>query len=803
MKKSRFACRRSSFLVWSSLLAAAAVSIVSVRAQPVASPDHKFWIPNGTINTVLAVSNTVYLGGEFSYLGPRTGPAALFDMASGLPLGSPPEMDGTVRAVIPDGSGGWFIGGDFTVLGSEAIYHVARLKSDLSLDTTWDAQLNGAAVNALAQVGDVVYVGGQFTRVAGQTVSGLAGVSMSNGSLVWNARLSGGSVNALSVVDGLLYVGGNFSSLGGSNRQNIAAITLTNGLASGWNPGADSTVLALAVSGNTVFIGGQFNNAGGKPRSRLAAIDAATGAALTTFNPNPNGVVRALAVDGSTVYVGGDFTTISISSRRGFAALDAGNGAATSLDFQLESASTLNLVRSILLDGSSLYVGGQFTGALGEDHVMLAGWDLAASQVLPTPLATEVNGSSGAAYGANALARQNGRMLTAGDFLSFGGVGRTRAAALSAETGEPLPWAPVFDGPVLALASGSQGIYVGGAFTNVNRTNLARSLALVDRLDGSVLPFTFRGTNGTAAVSVRSLAVQGDKVYVGGAFTVIGSLARRFTGVLDASTGDPYPPFDAKLGGGTAVTSVLLAGTNLYLAGDFTTVNSISMLRLAAVSPVTGAAVFWNPKPSPNQAVNELAANEEALFVGGQFSTMSGIALRGFGAYRLSDNSLLPIDAALPSSGIVNSLAATPATIYVGGTFTSIGGENRHDLGALSTANGGAYDWNPAPDAGPGVLAVDENFLYLGGAFRIAGPDSDKAPFFLAFARGPRTAITLKAGNVQVASNSGDRLEAVLQAASSLANPVWTNLSTNSAGRPFTNSLPITGAQSYFRTIAR
>jgi hypothetical protein len=96
------------------------MAVSQLRGQPAALLDPKFWFPAGPVNAILATNNTVYIGGNFSYVGPRTGPVALFDQAAGGLQAAPPRINGTsgvngvVKAVVPDGSGGWFIGGAFT-----------------------------------------------------------------------------------------------------------------------------------------------------------------------------------------------------------------------------------------------------------------------------------------------------------------------------------------------------------------------------------------------------------------------------------------------------------------------------------------------------------------------------------------------------------------------------------------------------------------------------------------------------------------------------------------------------------------
>ena len=240
--------RRSPFTIAGSLslLAGFGLAVSPLFGQPAPFPDPKFWVPDGPVNAIVVTNGTAYFAGDFSYVGPRTGPAAIFEEATGQTLAGPPRIGGLVKAVQPDGSGGWFIGGTFTNIGGTSITNVAHLLPNLALDHAWRAGLNGSAVNALALDSARLYIGGSFSRIGGQPITGLGAVNARDGSLSsWNPQFSG-SVNAMQIANSLLYVGGNFFSVGNSNRGNLAAIaTDSTALANAWNPQADLQVLAL------------------------------------------------------------------------------------------------------------------------------------------------------------------------------------------------------------------------------------------------------------------------------------------------------------------------------------------------------------------------------------------------------------------------------------------------------------------------------------------------------------------------------------------------------------------------------
>src|SRR4051812_520708 len=86
------------------------VALTAVKAQTALD-----WnVTNGTVNTIVQSGNTVYLGGSFTYAGPNVPYGVALSSTTGLPNTAYAKPDGQVSAVVPDGSGGWYIGGTFT-----------------------------------------------------------------------------------------------------------------------------------------------------------------------------------------------------------------------------------------------------------------------------------------------------------------------------------------------------------------------------------------------------------------------------------------------------------------------------------------------------------------------------------------------------------------------------------------------------------------------------------------------------------------------------------------------------------------
>jgi hypothetical protein len=73
-----------------------------------------FYMTNGTVNAVATAGDTLYVGGSFTAVGLATGAGVPLDAVSGVAVPGFPRVAGQVHAVVPDGNGGWYIGGAFT-----------------------------------------------------------------------------------------------------------------------------------------------------------------------------------------------------------------------------------------------------------------------------------------------------------------------------------------------------------------------------------------------------------------------------------------------------------------------------------------------------------------------------------------------------------------------------------------------------------------------------------------------------------------------------------------------------------------
>ena len=192
---------------------------------------------NEAVTTITKGSNTWYVGGNFTSVGPATGNGVSLEVAGTLREAHFPEVGGTsVDVAIPDGAGGYYIGGSFTFVGGLNRSNAAHLLPDLGVDPDWNPNLN-STVSAIALLGGSVYLGGSFSGV--------------NDGIIRNS---------------------------GSPRPFAGAIDVTTGLATSWNPNLTDQTSALVLDCplGTVALGGRFRLAGPATATYFAIIPAGT-----------------------------------------------------------------------------------------------------------------------------------------------------------------------------------------------------------------------------------------------------------------------------------------------------------------------------------------------------------------------------------------------------------------------------------------------------------------------------------------------------------------------------------------------
>lgn len=673
------------------------------------------WSANGTVLAMARSGQTVYIGGTFTTVGPPTGSGMAVSAASGEPIGPSPRIAGFVYAVVPDGVGGWYVGGAITGIAGRPCGNLAHVLSDGSVEA-WSPVLDGPVL-ALSRSGHVLYVGGYFHSANGKSREMVAAFDMCTGRLTPWAPQANGLVRALLAHRGSVFIGGDFTLIGSADRSHLAKVTADSGRVEPWVCDANSAVAAFALSNDTLYVGGYFSSLQAATRQLIGAVNAGTGALLGF---DPVGIpeppletslelsrVAALAISGGSLYVGGHFIGMGGQARIGLAEVDRVTGAATAWAPALgpcyEGWPTPT-VRTLAVLGAGLFVGGNFSTMDDLEQDYAARFDLRDGTL--TAWAPRPNDVVYAMAGACAC------VFVGGGFTSqWSWVARSGLAAMDARTGELLPWNPQADAVVItALAAGGGKVFVGGMFWSLGGQERS-NLAAVDSATGLASPW-----NPHADDVALTMALSDGALYVGGYFTSIGGSARSYAAKLDTVTGaallwDP--------GCDDWVQAIAAKGDAVYLGGWFRRAGSQARSRLAAVDTLTGAATSWAPEP--DGPLTALAIGDSIVAVSGGFAHIGGAAHSDVACVSRLTGRAEDWNLDLDYSGGVNTLGVAGSLVYAAGGFTYIGGEERQGVAVVDCRDGRILPWRFDLNGMAWTSLVQDDGLWLGGAFTVAG----------------------------------------------------------------------------------
>jgi len=282
--------------------------------------------------------------------------------------------------------------------------------------------------------------------------------------------------------------------------------------------GTANTVL---VVGNNLFIGGNFtqmyNETGGSlKRAYLAAVDRVTGVP-TDFAPDLDDEVWALAVspDNKTLYVGGSFLKAEGQERVSVAAYDIESGSLKSFATPPPNGA----LRAIAVGEDKVFLGGLFTEVGNEDRTHLAAFDPTTGELdddfevrLDERVKTLAMGVDRLWIGGViALALSNTKLFIAG-----GGPGG-KAAAFNRATGVE-EWEITSDGNFQAVdvAAGNY-VYFGGHYESIEGDDRIDRLTRHDKETGQTDVSWLPRINGIRSINAVDVTVNG--LHIGGDFT--------------------------------------------------------------------------------------------------------------------------------------------------------------------------------------------------------------------------------------------------------------------------------------------
>ncbi|GHJ45382.1 hypothetical protein Cs7R123_27240 [Catellatospora sp. TT07R-123] len=358
-----------------------------------------------------------------------------------------------------------------------------------------------------------------------------------------------------------------------------------------WTPHiTDGRVWAMTVIGGTAYVGGDFgastqaHSRAVLPRRNLMAFRLSDGE-VTDLRVDLDGPVFALAEgpDGSLL-VGGNFNEVNGHRRRSLARLDAATGA-VSPDLRTGVDGD---VRTLAVSGSQLYVGGWYDWIGGLRRNGLARLDLATDTVDPgfdAEFGDPVN--TAPRTEAMDLSPDGTRLVAIGNFNTARGLPRPQLAVLDVT------------GPEAVVTDWTAPFY---------------GIRCDDRFDSYVRGVDY-SPDGSYFVVVTTGHDSGPDLPC--------TAAARF----EATGSGEHAPTWINHTGGHSLYAVAVTGSAVYVGGhqlwqDNTYgqkskgPGAVDRPGIAALDPVSGLALPWNPTRSRGEGVRAFALCDRGLLVG-------------------------------------------------------------------------------------------------------------------------------------------------------------------------------------------
>jgi|GEM_PF-1265994 len=680
--------------------------------------------PDGTTHAIKVIGNKLYVGGEFKYIGTPIGANAIADTSTGnLSASTFPAMVSSIETSVPDGSGGWYIGGSFALVGGQARLALAHIQSNGMLDTAFPqiTAPSSASVATLVLSGSTLYVGGNFSSVNGTGRNNIAAIDVVGKIVTSFNPDSDGGVQSLAISGTTLYVGGFFSDIGGQTRNFLAALSTITGNATSFEPILDDSVFSLLISGATLYIGGRFSFVNGELRIRVASIDTGT-ELITAFDPaldDNNSIVRTMQISGATLYIGGTFTQVGADTRTGVAAINTLTSSATAFDADIDIAPGDDdgaSISSILLSGGTLYIGGIFATASGQTRANMTPVNATTGAVLAWTNNLAFGGGvfSLSLSGANLLVGSGTVLNNAVARHNFGVINLNDYSIDSLDID--------FDATVKSFESDGTTLFVSGDFTTVEGQS-RNFLAAIDIAGQSVTSW-----NPNPDAGVNCLLLSNGTLYVGGEFTSISGLPRQRIAAFNVATGNATTWHPDSSG---AVNSIALYGSLLYIGGGFSSVGGQNRNFLGSVDINTANATSFDP--DPDSTVEVMTILDNTLYVGGDFNTIAGSTRNNVAAFDLTDETLTAWNP--NSTRVPQALLAKDGMVFISaGSNLVLGGDARFGLAGVDSQTGVLTGWEPEATvnyqqgSGSGLTSLDSTVYYAGG---FSGTFDDMIPTFI------------------------------------------------------------------------
>lgn len=562
-------------------------------ADTVSTRTTNTWAVSGIVHAAVAASGVVYIGGDFSVFGPRTGPMTAVSRSTNEPMPWPRLTGGNVRHILPTPGGGYIVLGSFTAADGVPVAGLIRLTSDGHIDPAFQWSLP-VLWNTAFLAADRLVV----------TASAASGSTLGSAVLDWRTgRLLAGPLSATLLFGGTGPGGTLIAAHRVSTTSSIvelhpdtAAVTRVV-----YTLPANQYVSAMVIDGTQAYVSTSNEGASGT----VLRVDIPSGAVtpLATV-AGFGGRLRIDPVDRmlyhrGRLYLCGALVTfngvpVEPFGPRKIIAIDPTTGS------RLSWQQPVNLSPVALLDADDdrLLVGDTSEViALDADTGADTGWRL--------PLL-------GPLSGAMALIAEPDRLVIGGQFSGVGVTTRANLAAITLPDGRPTAWLPQAP-PTSQLAVSCTRVFA----VHGN----ADQMTEYDAHTGARASYTV-----TTSGRIRAMVVSGGRLFIAGAFTAVEGIPRG--GIASFRLDTSPPTLESWTPGATGdVTSALPLGDAVVVAGRFSTPGG-GNARLLALDAGSGAVLPWLPSVNERSGLSnpslDVAATADRLFVEGVFDAVDG-----------------------------------------------------------------------------------------------------------------------------------------------------------------------------------
>ena len=617
----------------------------------------------------------------------------------------------TVYAVAALPNGQVLAGGNFTAMDRFLINRLARLNADGSVDITFNPGSGYGAdsvVRSIAvQPDGAIMIAGDFLTVGGVPRYHVARLQP-NGAvdLAFDPGLGASdTVYSLSLQeDGRVIVVGNFTSIGGNDFARVARLNGDGSVDTSFNPGSGVNALVRSSSILTTASAPQ-----------VLALPTAAGTAAADSRTYETGTTNGtLTIDYSFLVRTNDLRVYY----NGFLIYELatnGVGQTPPIQYGPGPSTQITIVMNELggLFGATWTYTATVTSSNAPDIRVAVGGDFTQVNGQPRRRVAVLNGSGNvmpsfdpgavgnvavyalAVYTNKAQPALIGKIVAGGDFTSVVGAQQNRLVRLhfdgTIDTGFNIGLGP--DLAVQGVALQPDGkVIAGGNFTNVNsapRYYLARFLT-----NGLIDPTYNSGIGPDNAIN--ALALQSDgRLYIGGIFTRVYGVSRNGIARMkaDGTVDTSFAPGTGANNGSVKALALHPNGVNLYVGGDFASVNSIASSARVARLFTDGVVDTSFASPLANGVVNAVAIQADGkVLVGGTFFLVAA-GRTNYNLARLESNGTADasFNAGSGPNDYVSSITIQPnGLILVGGGFTVFNGQMHNRLVRL--ASDGSFD---------------------------------------------------------------------------------------------------------------